>query len=584
MTMLRFTPVFAAIALALSSPSGAQVLEVQAEPARSAATVAAQPSWRAAALAPDAAPQVRLLPLAPERIEAVDRHNARQQLRRFQVGIERRMASEAAAALPALDWQPVAGGQVAQLDVVAPGASGLRLGLRADRLPDGVELRVAGSTFGDAIYLTAAADARQRVDGGGLYWTAATDGERQRLELFAPAGVDAAGLVLAVEAVSHLLVAPQGGEFTPKALGDSGACNIDVVCRTGALGSAFVNAKNAVARMLFQSGGGTSTCTGTLLNDVDASTQTPWFFTANHCIGSQAEASTITTFWNNETPTCNVDLNGPNVQLASGAQMLYSQAGTDGALLRLNGVPPAGAVFAGWNANPMAPSTAVVAIHHPSGDIKKVSQGNHSGSSANVNIGGQVVTNAMRASWTEGTTEGGSSGSGLFTNSNGYQLRGGLFGGSASCANVGQSEANGNVDYYSRLDQIYPAIEQYIGTPGGTVGPTRDHTGQWDVATEAGRGLSLFQFDNGVLFGLWFVYDSQGRASWYQIDPTWTGENIASGRVVRWTGPAWGPTYNPGDRTFVETGSFILNFTSGTAATFTYNVDGVSRTVTLRKI
>jgi hypothetical protein len=589
MTMLRSTAVCAAIAFALASPAGAQVSEVQGEPMRSdAATAAAPVAFRAAAQAPQVVPQVRLLPLAPERIAAVERHNARQQLRRIQVGIERRLSSEAAGELPGLDWQPAAGGRVARLDVIAPGASGLRVGVRADRLPAGVELRVAGTDFGNDVYLVAAADAQRQVDAGGLYWTAATDGERQHLELFAPAGIDTAGMALAVEAVSHLLVAPQGGQFMPKGLGDSGSCNVDVVCRVGALGSAFVSAKNAVARMLFQTSGGTSTCTGTLLNDVDTSTQTPWFFTANHCIGNQSEASTLTTFWNNETPTCNVDINGPNIQLASGAQLLYSQSSSDGALLRLNGSPPAGAAFAGWNANPMAASTPVVAIHHPQGDIKKVSQGSHSGSSANVNIDGQVVGSAFRASWTEGTTEGGSSGSGLFTNTNGYQLRGGLFGGSASCANEGQSEANGNVDFYSRLDQIYPAIQQYIGAPGGTAGPTRDHTGQWDVASEGGRGLSLFQFGVGspsnVLFGLWFVYDSQGRASWYQIDPTWTGENIASGRVVRWTGPAWGPTYNPANRSFVETGTFSLTFTSGTSATFTYNVDGVNRTVTLRKL
>jgi lysyl endopeptidase len=588
MTLLRPTCAVAAIALAMAAQAGAQVLEVRSEPVRSAEVAAAPVAWRAAVLAAQPAPQARLLPLAAERIEAVHRHNAGPQQRRLQVGIERRLSSEAASALPALAWQPAVGGQVAHLDVVAPGASGLRVGLRADRLPDGVELRVAGATFSDVLFVTAADEARLQVDGSGLYWTAATDGDRQRLELFAPGGVEAGAMVLAVEAVSHLLIAPQGGQFVAKALGDSGSCNVDVVCRAGALGAGFVAAKNAVARMLFQADGGTATCTGTLLNDLDAGTQTPWFFTAHHCIGNQAEASTLVTFWNNETPTCNVDNNGPNTQLASGAQLLYSQASTDGALLRLNGAPPAGAVYAGWNANPLTPSTPVVAIHHPSGDIKKVSEGNHSGSSGNVNIGGQVVTSAFRASWQQGTTEGGSSGSGLFTTSNGYQLRGGLFGGSASCFNFGQSEVNGNVDYYSRLDQIYPAIQQYIASPGGNAGPTRDHTGQWDVLVEGGRGLSLFQFGVGspsnVLFGLWFVYDSQGRASWYQLDPSWTGANIASGRVVRWTGPAWGPTYDPANRTFVETGNFTLTFTSGTAATFTYNVDGVSRTVTLRKL
>ncbi len=590
MSMLRSTSISAAIALAfaVAAPAAAQVMRAPSEAMRSDTPVAAPVTWRATSAA-SAVPQVRLLPMAPERIQAVQRHNARTQQRRLQVGIERHLSSESAEALPALDWQPTAGGSVAALDVVAPGASGLRVGLRADRLPAGVELRVAGAAFSDDVYLVAAAEAGQQVDGDGLYWTAATDGERQRLELFAPDGVDAAGLVLAVEAVSHLLVAPQGGQFTPQGLGDSGACNIDVVCRANDLGGPFLQAKNAVARMLFQSGAGTFECSGTLLTDLDTTTQTPWFFTANHCIGNQTEASTLVTFWNNEAQICNVDANGPNIQVASGAQLLYSQPSTDGALLRLNGTPPAAAVFAGWNRFPMDPSTPVVTIHHPQGDIKKVSLGNHSGSSANVNIEGQVVGSAFRASWSEGTTERGSSGAGLFTSGDdGYELRGGLFGGAASCANTGQSEANGNVDYYSRFDLIYPAIEQYIGTPGGNGGPTRDYTGQWDVASEGGRGLSLFQFGvgspNNVLFGLWFIYDSQGRAAWYQIDPSWTGQDVASGRVVRWVGSPWGPTYDPAARSFVETGTFTLTFTSGTAATLAYNVDGVNRTVTLRKL
>jgi hypothetical protein len=87
-----------------------------------------------------------------------------------------------------------------------------------------------------------------------------------------------------------------------------------------------------------------------------------------------------------------------------------------------------------------------------------------------------------------------------------------------------------------------------------------------------------------VLFGLWFVYDDEGRASWYQLDPAWTGRDVASGRVVRWTGSPWAPTYDPNVRTFVEVGNFTLTFSSATAATFAYNVDGVNRSTTFNKL
>lgn len=573
-----------ALALAAGGAQAQQALKVAGEPVRPEFAAAKHgESWRAPPLAQQAAAELRLQPLAAARIESVKRHNADGGVKRLQIGIGRDVASEAqASSLSALAWQPVAGGRVARFDVVSPQAEGLRVALRADRLPDALELRVAGAAMPDTIYATTGAEARRLADGNGWYWTAVTDGDTQQLELFAPDGVDVATVSPAVASVSHLLVSMHRDATMAKALGDSGPCNIDVVCRVGTLGQNFVVAKNAVARMAFQSGGSTYTCTGTLLNDLDGSTQIPYFYTAHHCITNQSEANTLATYWSYETPTCNVDNPGANTQVTGGAQLLYSQASTDGAFLRLNSAPPAGAAYAGWDANVLSAGTQVTAIHHPSGDIKKVSRGTFSGLSANVNIGGQIITSSLRTTWAEGTTEGGSSGSGLFTSdANSYYLRGGLAGGSASCDNDGEPESTGNRDFYSRFDQVYPSIQQYLA--GNDAGPTRNYTGIWYMPSEAGWGVKLFQFPN-VLFGVWFVYDSQGRASWFQLDPTWTDTDVASGPVLRWTGPPWGPTYNPNLRNSTQVGTFTLTFTSETQATFSYSVDGVNRTVTLSKI
>ncbi len=584
----RRTALAAALALLAPPLLAADAVSVPGEWAWPQAQAKAAPTWRAPSAV---ATTLALARLDPARVAAVQAGNRAEGQHRLQVGLHRELSAEPAAGSgQALAWRAVAGGQAALIEVVDPGALGLRVALRADRLPAGVELRIAGDGQPGTVYLTEADALASQLDGWGRYWTDATDGERQRIELFAPDGVDVAGLGAGVVvAVSHLLVAPQTDTgLVGKALGDSGSCNINVACRVATLGTPFILAKNAVSRMLFESGGGTFTCTGTALRDRDEDTQIPWYFTAHHCIGNQAEASTLRTFWQYESPSCNTVSAGPNTQLGGGAQLLYSQASTDAALLRLNAALPAGSAFAGWNSGTLQQNTPVVAIHHPSGDNKKYSRGLHSGNTANVNIGGQVVTSAARASWSEGTTEGGSSGSGLFTWDNtSYYLRGGLFGGSASCANTGQSEAAGNRDFYSRFDLVYPSIQQYLWPPTGPApGPQRDYTGQWDVLSEGGRGLSIFQFPApaNTLFVLWFVYDGQGRASWYQLDPGWTGVDVASGRVVRWTGPAWGPTYNPANRSFVETGNFTLTFTSATSATFAYNVDGVNRTVTLRKL
>ena len=180
-------------------------------------------------------------------------------------------------------------------------------------------------------------------------------------------------------------------------------------------------------------------------------------------------------------------------------------------------MPPAGSTFSGWTSAARVPETDILGVHHPDGDIKKVSFDRFLARDTNTAIGDQAVNSALRVAWLQGVTEGGSSGSGLLTLGNsGYQLRGGLFGGSSQCDQNGDPDNPENSDLYSDFAAVYPAISQYIGNPGGggQNGPTRNYTGQWSAPAEAGRGLSLSQFPD-ILFGLWFVYDDEGRASWY---------------------------------------------------------------------
>jgi hypothetical protein len=534
--------------------------------------------FKAASLAPAAS--LRFQPLANSRLSAMQRHNMAEGGKRLQIGIERRVSDEAETLLPSdLVWTPVAGGKVVRFDVTSPDAAALRVGLDPRGLPDGAELRVA-STDGGVVEFVDMAAMKTGVDGHGTYWAPVTEGDTQRLEFFVPNG--AAAFDPMVRASSHLVTSPLRPLYLAKALKASGTCNIDVVCRTATLGQAFVNAKNAVARMVYQDNG-SFTCTGTLLNDSTPATQVPYFYSAAHCFTTQAVASTLVTFWNFETPTCGVNDNGPNTQLSGGADLLFAALSSDALFLRLRTTPPAGSFFAGWNASTLTPSTAVVAIHHPSGDIKKYSRGTHSGFSSNVQFQGdpQIVTSAARSSWAEGTTEGGSSGSGLFTlNGTDYQLRGGLYGGGASCDNTGQSEANGNVDYYSRFDQVYPSLQQWLGT---ATGPTRDYTGAWFVPTESGWGLTVFNFP-GQMFALFFVYDSQGRPQWYRFQGAWTGSDVVTANLDRATGAAWSATFNPNAVSYSTIGSATMTFTSATAATLTFNDGTVNRTVTLSKI
>ena len=563
-------------------------LAVLAAPTTSAQSVRGEPlklenakrdvahAFKAATLAPQAT--LRFQSLDAERVAAMQRYNVANGAKRLQIGIERDVADEASALLPAaLEWTSVSGGRVLRFDVTSPQAAALRVALDLRQVPDGAELRVASASGGIVEFVDAAA-LRAGVDGAGLYWSPVTDGDTQRLELFVPAG--ASTFAPLATRVSHLVTSPLRPLNLAKALGNSGACNIDVACRTGSLGQPFVNAKNAVAHMVFQDGG-SFFCTGTLLNDSTPATQVPYFYSAAHCFSSQAAASTLVTFWNFETPTCGVNNNGPNTQLSGGADLLFARLSSDALFLRLRATPPGGSFFAGWNASTLTPSTAVITIHHPMGDIKKYSRGTHNGFTSNYNLDGQILTSVARSNWAEGTTEFGSSGSGFFSLSGSdYQLRGGLAGGVASCLNTGQSEAAGNVDYFSRFDQVYPSLQQWLGTAAG---PTRDYTGAWFVPAESGWGLTVFNFP-GQMFALFFVYDSQGRPAWYRFQGAWTGPDQVTANLDRATGPAWSSSFNPNAVSYTTVGTGTMTFTSATAATLTFSDGTVTRTVTLSKL
>ena len=381
------------------------------------------------------------------------------------IGIARRASAESdAPAVAALHWVAAPGGTVARLELHSRDALALRVGLRPDVLDDRVELRFAGS---DAPGRVVAAMSGREINAlrgaDGVFWTPSTDGETQLIEIFRPDAVPSGAVQVATPMLSHLVTNSRNDFKMIEKIGESGSCNVDTSCRIAELGPRFVDAKNAVAHMQYVRGGSTYICTGTLLADTDPATQVPYFYTANHCFATgtgapvasqmQEVASTLNTFWNYEATSCSSGVATPRTQLSGGAAYLYSDSGTDAMLLRLNDAAPPGAFFAGWTAAPLQGGSAVLAIHHPRGDAKKVSSGEHVSSSGTLH----------RVGWRSGTTEGGSSGSALFTlGAAGYELRGGLYGGAASCANAASFSNPSNRDEYSRFDVVFPSIRHHL--------------------------------------------------------------------------------------------------------------------------
>ncbi len=284
------------------------------------------------------------------------------------------------------------------------------------------------------------------------WWSPSINGDAIYVVLDLPDKLAVQGTQMAITRISHL-------EFTAKDVllmpFSSGSCNRDAVCE-----SSYSNAAASVAQIRFQSGGYTYSCSGTLLNNAAGDRQ-PYFLTANHCINSQTQASTIESQWFMQAQTCNapsVTIDPRFTIVTGGADLLYNTSTTDTALVRLRGTVPAGAYFSGWDASaPVSLYTNVVNIHHPSSDIKKISSGyvlNYQNCTTPTNGYFSCTTatgtsgNFINAILSSGTTEPGSSGSGLIRQSD-SSLIGQLYGGSASCSNPS------GINIYGRFDLAY---------------------------------------------------------------------------------------------------------------------------------
>jgi lysyl endopeptidase len=174
--------------------------------------------------------------------------------------------------------------------------------------------------------------------------------------------------------------------------------------------------------------------------------------------------------------------------------------------------------------------------------------------------------------WSSGTTEGGSSGSGLFTyDGSRYVLRGALWGGAASCTNTG------GPDNYSRLDQVYSSLAPFLDPP---VTAAVDYTDLWWNPAESGWGLNLIQHASRNIFGVWYTYGDSGKRTWYVLPGgTWVDSNTFTGTLYATTGPASDAAKFDAQRTkATSVGTATLRFSDANNGTWSYSVGGLSGT------
>lgn len=242
-----------------------------------------------------------------------------------------------------------------------------------------------------------------------------------------------------------------------RGFGDAGFCEVHVNCVEG---ENWQKEKNGVARILVKESELTFWCTGSLINNTN-NDGTPYFLTANHC-GENADSidySQWLFYFNFESLYCGEPVNEPESKTISGSSLIAnSQFGTnngsDFKLLLLNDTVPSDyrPYFNGWDVTGNA-SPSGVTIHHPQGDLKMISTYTTPiVSTRYYNPNEDPSGKYWKVYWAktvteQGVTEGGSSGSPLFSNE-GY-IVGSLTGGEASCVNK-----NG-ADYYGKLSNSW---------------------------------------------------------------------------------------------------------------------------------
>jgi len=231
----------------------------------------------------------------------------------------------------------------------------------------------------------------------------------------------------------------------------SGSCNVNINCDEGLN---WQVEKRAVCHITY----GGFIASGTLINNSKKDGR-PFILTAHHVIHEESLAQQAIFYFNYEAETCE-GTTGSKSQSISGSSLKATTNHLDFSLLEMSSIPPSiyQPYYAGWDRSGSIPNQTVC-IHHPSGDVKKISiDQNPTGTETYIDSDYSFDPNTHWhiANWEVGTTEGGSSGSPLFDEQ--HRIIGDLTGGDANCFN----SVN---DYFAKFSSswdTYPAKENQL--------------------------------------------------------------------------------------------------------------------------
>lgn len=398
------------------------------------------------------------------------------------------------------------GTKIWRLKIQVAGAKGLALYYEDFFLPENSQLFLYNE---NRKQLLGSYDHRNNPTMFSGFTTEITQGEIVYLEYIQPANVTEEANI-SVYQISYIfrginqLIGRYDDIKLPGGVGASQGCEVNINCPEGAN---WQTQKRGVAEIFT----GTGLCSGTVVNNT-SNDGTPYFLSADHCGGWGTDFSGWQFYFNYEAAGCSDPGSEPVYNTVAGAVKRArgdQNSGTDFVLFELNcdesDLEAYGAYYNGWYRGEDA-SPSGVCIHHPAGDIKKIST--YTSPAVEGTFNSCPPNEHWLVQWVEtvtdwGVTEGGSSGSPLFNNN---KLVIGTESGGASYCGAPVSSANdlyGKFDYHwesngpTDADQLKPWLDPAntgdITCPGREPGsttpgdaPVADFVGNPTVVVEGG--------------------------------------------------------------------------------------------------
>lgn len=467
------------------------------------------------------------------------------------------------------EWRTLKNGdKVWLINIISKGAKTLNFLFDEFYIPEGAELYFYNDEKTDLLGAYTSSQNRKDMQFGS--WL--INGDNIWIEYYEPAHVRFKGQ-LHISKVVHGYRSVQDITELSKALNSSGPCNQDVDCPVG---NDFEHKKNELKRgVALALIGSSSLCSGSLINNTN-NDGSQYFLTANHCLSGSPSNWAFRFNWISPNPSCSTTTNSTNGsfdQTISGATLLANNLKSDFALLEIDAPLPEewNLLWAGWDRSGTTPNFTV-GIHHPRGDIMKVSRDNDSPVKNSRTFNGESnMENWFLNEWELGVTEPGSSGSPLF-DQNG-RIIGQLAGGAADCDGTSN---NGAFDYYGRFDVSW----DYGNTPSSRLKEWLDPENTGVLTLDENPPIKIFNNDVALI-----VDNISTQICGDEVNPIFRiqnkGNNTVTNAILTFQlGSGTSQTVMwSGSLGYLETGLIedpILDLDSGNTLTASLEIDGIT--------